>query len=649
MSRKPIPRALARALLVLLSLPIAFGVLVLVEVVLVLCDVAPPRPPPPIEFGDALPTTENVVVWDRDLLYRYRPSHEFLGYYRTNSRGYRGGEFDVRKPQGVFRIVCVGDSCTFGLGVREADTWERRLEEILNRAGDGTIRFEVLSFGVVGYSTFQSRRQLELEVPRFAPDLVLYMPTVFNDATYAPEATDAERGEQHRSLIVRLRQLRLSRLLGSEPPRYSLPDRVELAATRDASHCRVPLAELPEHYRAAIDSVRRMGARLLMIGSTVDTALRAKDPGLEERMACLRNVAAEQGVPLTDAGAALRAFEPLSLFTDGVHPGPEGTRVIARAVFESLVEFDLLPESPRNDFVRWMLGLSRNGAVANPQIPEEVAASVPERFAAWLALASKEPGEANGSREPEAATDGEAEVFHRFDPLYGSEPSPYGIGRLLLRPGDDAETRARVDEIEKEVWPRDAFARFLWGESAVGAPPPMPAIESIELARAATVWERDVGLAVEPRDRRVGAAARAFARGEAESFFALTEAVLALDPGDVEARMLLARARKLQGRIDETRVELATILRIDPDYGPALAMTAILALEAKDVRAAEPLLERALAADPFALDCRYGLARLKLDRGDRSGARSELYALLLVNKTAYPDALALYRGLEEGN
>src|SRR5262245_46577047 len=36
------------------------------------------------------------------------------------------------KPWYRYRIVCLGDSCTYGLGVKTAETWPKQLERLLN-------------------------------------------------------------------------------------------------------------------------------------------------------------------------------------------------------------------------------------------------------------------------------------------------------------------------------------------------------------------------------------------------------------------------------------------------------------------------------------------------------------------------------------
>lgn len=78
-----------------------------------------------------------------------------------------------------WRIVCLGDSCTFGFDVEARDAYpellEERLAEMLAPRG-----VEVLNAGVIGYSTRHGRRLLEERILPLRPDVVTIAYNVAN-------------------------------------------------------------------------------------------------------------------------------------------------------------------------------------------------------------------------------------------------------------------------------------------------------------------------------------------------------------------------------------------------------------------------------------------------------------------------------------
>jgi lysophospholipase L1-like esterase len=118
-------------------------------------------------------------------LYVYRPGASFShvydtaadprGYfapdgrisYRINNLGFRGEDVAAERPPGVRRILCLGDSFTFGEGVREEDAWPQRLGALL---GPG---FQVLNAGVQGYDLDHEGLFLFLHGRSLRPDAVV--------------------------------------------------------------------------------------------------------------------------------------------------------------------------------------------------------------------------------------------------------------------------------------------------------------------------------------------------------------------------------------------------------------------------------------------------------------------------------------------
>src|ERR1051325_3048672 len=67
------------------------------------------------------PHSLSIVQRDSELGYRLRPGitgMAYGSYVQTNSRGFRGPEFDAGAS---VRIVALGDSCTFGFGASDND------------------------------------------------------------------------------------------------------------------------------------------------------------------------------------------------------------------------------------------------------------------------------------------------------------------------------------------------------------------------------------------------------------------------------------------------------------------------------------------------------------------------------------------------
>lgn len=89
-------------------------------------------------------------------------------YERTNSHGQRDRERTLQKPEGIRRVLLLGDSVVEGYGLRESETISRQLEDLYP---DGST--EVLNFGVSAYCTRAEVELLEVKGLRFGPDVVV--------------------------------------------------------------------------------------------------------------------------------------------------------------------------------------------------------------------------------------------------------------------------------------------------------------------------------------------------------------------------------------------------------------------------------------------------------------------------------------------
>ncbi len=130
-------------------------------------------------FGARVLPEPDLYAADPDLGKRMRPGwegDEFEAPVKINSKGLRSPETPYEKPAGVYRILALGDSWTFGYRMHEPDAYPRQLERLLNERGASrgdARRFELINAGVVGYSTDQEAAYLRIEGWKYQPDLVL--------------------------------------------------------------------------------------------------------------------------------------------------------------------------------------------------------------------------------------------------------------------------------------------------------------------------------------------------------------------------------------------------------------------------------------------------------------------------------------------
>jgi len=166
----------------------------------------------PVSRGNMTPVPTSLLAEAEysESFYVFRPNAEAVhafgsdprGYfdpeatltYRINSLGFRGPETTPEKPRGLFRIVGLGDSFTFGTGVRQEDVFLACLQDRLN-AGLDEARYEVLNLGIMGYDTRPEVELLKHYGLEFQPDLVVICfflndtgaastHTVFNEPAY---------------------------------------------------------------------------------------------------------------------------------------------------------------------------------------------------------------------------------------------------------------------------------------------------------------------------------------------------------------------------------------------------------------------------------------------------------------------------------
>ncbi|MDR1875029.1 MAG: GDSL-type esterase/lipase family protein [Synergistaceae bacterium] len=189
----------------------------------------------------------------------------------------------ARSAQSPIRIVCLGDSLTYGFGVSRRDTWISLAAE---RTG-----MEFVNCGINGDTTGGMLARLRDEMTAHSPDRVLIMGGS-NDIFISGAAESAKANMS--ALSHQVVALGAAPLLGTPPP-------------LDVENIRPDWANLAD-------------------------AVHAQTVG-DEYAEWLRLFAGVFNIPIVDFRAAFEAASDVkrkrALYIDGLHPTPEGHRLMA--------------------------------------------------------------------------------------------------------------------------------------------------------------------------------------------------------------------------------------------------------------------------------------------------------------------------------
>lgn len=265
---------------------------------------------------------------------------------RTNSLGLRSAEVTTAKPAGAFRILALGDSVTFGWGLRGEDAYPSQLASLLATLRPGH-SFEVINAGVSGYGTWQQALWLREIGLSLQPDVVVVQAHL-NDASDNLWGTLGwQGGEQgwlaQHSYLARLVQ----RVLGSAAPRSDVPCAADWKVGMDQV-CWQSTEQLLNELRG---DAQAAGATTVLLPSPMRWQV---EPGVRDVRAwvdaaryqdVLRQYAEGNGWIFVDPLPAFRQAYSAgqSLFLDVGHPNEAGQRLLAQELYNALNQAGALP------------------------------------------------------------------------------------------------------------------------------------------------------------------------------------------------------------------------------------------------------------------------------------------------------------------
>jgi lysophospholipase L1-like esterase len=267
---------------------------------------------------------------------------------RENSRGYRDFERSLERSPGARRLLSLGDSFAWGVGVELEDAYPLRLERALTRRR--AERWEVVNLAKPGMNTVDHLALLEKEGLDYAPDAVLlgYVLNDSEDAGSAEVRRAVEWAAPRYAPALLWDRSALYRFVGTRLWATS-QNRRRVAGFRSM------YADEAPGWRAGRQALRDMGALcrergiplLVAIFPLLGNPLDERYP-FSDIHARVAQAAAEAGAKTVDLLPAFRGLRWELLVVDGAgdeHPNEIGHRIAARALLRALE--DVVPDSAR--------------------------------------------------------------------------------------------------------------------------------------------------------------------------------------------------------------------------------------------------------------------------------------------------------------
>ena len=346
-----------RFILVLLSFAFCWGI---PEILVRIAD-PPLQQYRDLQFGRD-PNSPLLFMRDPRLHWKLRPNAEVLLQGRNVRTGPQGLQGEAARA-GERTLLVLGDSTAFGWGVGEGESFSELLQARLDGTSTSALaapHLRVLNAAVPGYSSFQVRLQAEALIPRWRPAVVVLC--VGNNDAWPVARSDREVDTSRRLAAVLESALSKSHLLvwASERLRPHRPATFT-ASTLAGSVARVSVSEYADNLRAIVSLARDAGARVILLGSSVNLYFPPDrlelQPGAEARDELQRSVgelsqrgAFEAALERTRAAAAAAPESFYPIYLEGIVLTLMGRTDAGLERLEEALERNPFPERSKRSY-----------------------------------------------------------------------------------------------------------------------------------------------------------------------------------------------------------------------------------------------------------------------------------------------------------
>lgn len=265
-----------------------------------------------------------------------------------NSEGWRDSEHAVEKPADVVRILGLGDSYTFGQGVKPEHLFLTHLESLLEEQSDGR-QVETINTGQPGYNTVMEKELLERRGLDYRPDVVLlsFVPNdveadIYTDrpkVEFFKEFTTSYADQDWLSEHSELWMLARRKVLRYSAGRSYLQNSIDSYLNEPGkwNRCRDALTEIR-------DLCRKIDCELVVAIFPFFVNLNGEYP-FQPIHDHVRNFCEQAEIPVVDLRESFREFEGPELWVHPTdqHPNDQAHKIAAESIAKFLTEKNLVP------------------------------------------------------------------------------------------------------------------------------------------------------------------------------------------------------------------------------------------------------------------------------------------------------------------
>jgi len=309
------------------------------------------------------------VIKNSDMYDQYRPDADLFWYNRpnlrdfvgdrdsaprsTNSRGFRGAEeVPKAKAENEYRIFVVGDSSTFGLGVKDDQTYAAVMGATMDAASARDVR--VINTGCPGHTSHQGLVLLRRYGPTMKPDLIVWS---YNNDPCLDMARDKDRLAPNRAVLALQRfvyrsdlflvsqRVYLDWVYGRNLQKYS-----ELYPSESSGWVRrIPFDDYRQYLDEFIEVADDLGSEILFIRMPLNRAACEEKPIYftsydDEYRDYLTTWARENHHHCVDFESMFEGLSGRELFLPGhlFHPAVDGHDIIGRNLATYALDMELI-------------------------------------------------------------------------------------------------------------------------------------------------------------------------------------------------------------------------------------------------------------------------------------------------------------------